>query len=204
MMLRDNLYVLVSNWLEVFQVQTLDTSTPMNMLSWGLGFGTCFLFWLYLYFMYRREEESKNDQNPSTGIPWPQQAMWVGFLALLTGMLPVWMTNRLASGGTYSDRLAVPAMIGASIFIAGLLYAFLSKPSHRALILAILVGLSVGFHLRVANEYRWNWTAQQRFYWQLYWRAPQIRPGTPILSENALFPFVTKYSLASAINSLLC
>jgi hypothetical protein len=197
MMLRDSIYVLISNWLEVFQVQTLDASLPMNLLSWGLAIFVIIVFWIYLSCVYR-----KGDENQQATLSWPRQALFVGVFALLVGMIPVWMTNRQVTVGTYSDRYAIPAMVGASIFITGLLYTFLSKWSHRAFVLATLVGLSVGLHFRVANEYRWDWTAQERFYWQLYWRAPAIKPETSFLSEGGFFQYVTKYSLATAINSL--
>jgi hypothetical protein len=196
-MLRDSIYLLISNWLGVFQVQTLDASTPMNLLSWGLALFVVVVFYFYLSFVYR-----KGDENQQVTPSWSRQAMAVGFFALLVGMIPIWVTNRQVSIGMYSDRLAIPAMVGASIFISGLLFSFLPKWSHRALIFATLVGLSVGFHARIANEYRWDWTAQQRFFWQLYWRAPAIKPDTSILSEGGLFHYVTRYSLATAINAL--
>jgi hypothetical protein len=196
-MLRDSIYMLIGNWLEVFQVQTLDASSPMMLLSWGLAILAIIVFCIYLSCVYR-----KGDENQHATPSWSRQALFVGIFALLVGMIPVWMTNRQVTDGMYSDRLAIPAMVGASIFVAGLLYAFLSKWSHRALVLAALVGLSVGLHFRVANDYRWDWTSQERFYWQLFWRAPAIKPGTSFLSEGGLFHYVTKYSLAAAINSL--
>ena len=197
MMLRDSISVLIGNWLEVFQVQTLDASSPMNLLAWGLAIFVIIVFWIYLRFL-----NHKGDENQQATHSWSRQALFMGIIALLVGMIPVWMTNRQVTVGMYSDRYAIPALVGASIFITGLIYTFLSKWSHRALVLATLVGLSVGLHFRIANEYRWDWTAQERFYWQLYWRAPAIKPGTSLLSESGLFQYVTKYSLATAINSL--
>jgi hypothetical protein len=196
-MLSDSIYMLIRTWLEVFQVPTLDTISPMMLLSWGLAILTIIVLWFFLFWMYRKGKENQQ-ATPS----WPRQALFVGIFALLVGMIPVWLTNRQVTVGLYSNRYAIPAMVGASIFIAGLIYTFLSKRSHRAIVLATLVGLSVGFHLRISNEFRWNWTIQNRFYWQLYWRAPAIKPDTPFLSEGGLIQYVTKYSLATAINSL--
>ncbi len=197
MILRDSIYALFGSWLGIFQVQTLDASSPMQLFSWGLALLIIIAFGIYFLLVYHKGDE---DQRPTP--TWPRQALFVGFVALLVGMIPVWMTNRQVTVGTYSDRYAIPAMVGASIFIAGLVYSFLTQWSHRAIVLAVLVGLSVGLHFRTANDYRWDWLAQERFYWQLYWRAPAIKPGTSFLSEGGLFHYVTKYSLAAAINSL--
>ena len=41
---------------------------------------------------------------------------------------------------------------------------------------------------------------QNRFYWQLYWRAPSIQPNTAILSADELFSFVGRASTAMALN----
>jgi hypothetical protein len=70
------------------------------------------------------------------------------------------------------------------------------------MILSIMIGLAVGLHLQVANDYRWSSELQQRFYWQLYWRAPFIEPDTAIYSDGEIFPYVGWYSTAAGINLL--
>jgi hypothetical protein len=67
-------------------------------------------------------------------------------------------------------------------------------------LVALLVGLAVGMHLRIGNDYRWTWIKQTRFYWQLSWRAPALEPGTAIFSDGEIFPSVGIYSTAMGIN----
>lgn len=76
------------------------------------------------------------------------------------------------------------------------------SPVYRALILTLLVGLAVGSNLRSGNDFRWEWTYQQRFYWQLYWRAPALIPNTFIISESEVFKFTRRWSLGPALNVL--
>jgi hypothetical protein len=64
-----------------------------------------------------------------------------------------------------------------------------------------MIGLAVGAHFRVANDYRWDWTNQQRFFWQLYWRAPDLEPHTSIFSEGTIFTYLGDYPTAFAINA---
>jgi hypothetical protein len=68
--------------------------------------------------------------------------------------------------------------------------------------IGVLVGLAIGSHLRNGNIYRWEWVEQVQFYWQLYWRAPSIKPNTAIFNEDALFSHVSKYSASMALNTL--
>jgi hypothetical protein len=195
--IRDSLYIVVSNWLAAVQPQTIDAKSPILLASWIFAILISVLVGFYLSRTYA-DDSSQEDQS----LAWVRQALWVGIFALLAGMIPVWMTGRQESVGTYSDRLAIPAMVGASILVTGILFALLSKWSHKVLILAILVGLAAGVHFRTANDYRWDWTNQKRFFWQLYWRAPALKPDTAFLSEGGIFKWVTKYSLATAINTL--
>jgi hypothetical protein len=41
---------------------------------------------------------------------------------------------------------------------------------------------------------------QNQFYWQLYWRAPYIKPGTALLSADELFIYVGRAATATSVN----
>jgi hypothetical protein len=41
---------------------------------------------------------------------------------------------------------------------------------------------------------------QTRFYWQLSWRAPALKPGTAVFSDGEIFKYVGLYSTAAGIN----
>jgi hypothetical protein len=193
----DALFIVVSNWLAMVQPEMLSAGSPILLKSWVFVILISVFVGSYLFSI--SHNAPFEERKPSA---WTRQAIWVGLIAFLVGMIPVWMTGRQASVGNYSDRFAIPAMIGASLLVSGLLYVLISKWWHRVIILAILIGLSAGFHIRISNEYRWDWTYQERFYWQLYWRAPALKPHTAFLSEAGIFKWVTKYSLAAAINTL--
>jgi hypothetical protein len=65
-----------------------------------------------------------------------------------------------------------------------------------------MIGLAAGFHLRVATAYYRSTLSQNQFYWQLYWRAPYIKPGTAILSRDELFIYVGRKPTAVTLNLL--
>jgi hypothetical protein len=93
-------------------------------------------------------------------------------------------------------------MFGASILVVSLLMTLVHKNTNKIVMISVLVGLAIGSHLRNGNIYRWEWIEQEQFYWQLYWRAPSIKPNTAIINEDALFSHVSKYSASMALNSL--
>ncbi len=126
----------------------------------------------------------------------------LGAVAIALGMLPVWFTDRQIIVGAYSNRFGLPAMFGASLVLVALLEMLIAKQSQRVVLLGLLLGLAAGQHLRTANDYRWSWEQQTRFYWQLSWRAPAIAPGTALVSDGEIFPYVGLYSTSAAINLL--
>jgi hypothetical protein len=54
----------------------------------------------------------------------------------------------------------------------------------------------------VSTAYYRSTLAQNQFYWQLYWRAPYIKPGTAILSKDELFIYVGRKPTAVTLNLL--
>jgi hypothetical protein len=93
-------------------------------------------------------------------------------------------------------------MPGIALFIVALLVTFVSTPKKQFLIFAILTGLTIGWQIRIGNQFRWAWDKQRDFYYQLQLRAPIILPRTAIVSEDEFLPFMGGYPTAFALNAL--
>jgi hypothetical protein len=136
-----------------------------------------------------------------------KQGIILGAYAIFVGLVPVWLTGRDLVHGLYADRFALPALFGASIILVCIveLVRFdipVSPRVQKTVMLSLLIGLSIGLHIRTANNFRWDWVNQSRFYWQLHWRAPGIKPGTALVADGALSGYVSGYSAAAAVNTL--
>jgi hypothetical protein len=92
------------------------------------------------------------------------------------------------------------AMLGVSLLFIGLLEWFVQRRAQRAIILTLLVSIAMVLNLRAANGFRHDWQEQRNFFWQLYWRAPFIQPGTALILEEDPSPNNTLFSISSAIN----
>jgi hypothetical protein len=196
--LRDSVYVLVNAWFPVVSLDSMDFSSSLSMLSWGMAA----LIAVLTGFALGKQPDGPSDRPQTAPGSWGRQALLVGGIALIAGLLPIWLGGKQVFSNIYSDRFSIPAFVGTSLLIVGILDLIASKWAYQAVILSVLLGLSAGNYFRQANQYRWEWTYEQRFAWQLYWRAPSIQPQTAILSEGGIFQWVTKYSLASVINTL--
>jgi hypothetical protein len=193
--LQDGAYTLITTWARLLDPGLLEFSRTM-LLFWLAALVTVVAASIFFSF-YRRADAEDHPIDR-----WPHQAMFLGLAIILLGTLPVWLSDRQMTSGLYADRFGLPAMFGAALFWVGLVYWLIAGRNKRVLVLSILLGLTVGMHLQTANDFRWSSELQQRFYWQLYWRAPSIVPGTAIYSDGEIFPYVGWYSTAAGINLL--
>lgn len=196
-MLQDFIHVLFAPWNDTINTDLIDFSDLSVVFSLVLGIlATALVAW----FLRRRVQASAADKSDEK--EWGTQAIGFGLVSILLGMVPIRLAELNVLSGLFSDRFTLPALFGAALAWVGLARLTLARTLHRALLVAILIGLSVGKQVRTANNYRWDWEEQQRNYWQLYWRAPSIREDTALVFEGAFSAYVSEYSAAFAINTL--
>jgi hypothetical protein len=196
MALQDTINTLTSPWFQTVQVAALNFSNGFVLFTWAIAILSAVLLAIYLLRLDTGETPSSPQDH------WLRQAFSLGLLATLIGPIPVWLTDRQAITGLHSDRFTLAAMFGLSILIVAFLEWLTPRRLSKAIVLSALIGLAIGMHLRNTNDYHWSWAKQTRFYWQLYWRAPSLQPGTAILSDGEIFNYVGEYSTTSALNVL--
>jgi hypothetical protein len=193
---KDVTYLLAYSWSLTLEPEKIIFSQPFILLSWLIVFGV--IVGLSYFMKHSTIFECVTGSDESNN----KQSLIVGIFGILVGFSPVWIAGRSLVGRSWTDRFSIAAMFGASILVVSLITILLQKNTHKIIVISVLVGLAIGAHLRSENEYRWDWTEQAQFYWQLYWRAPRIKTGTSIMNEEALFSYASKYSAATAINTL--
>jgi hypothetical protein len=163
MVTRDFIFLIDTTWVKTLEPRLNDFQSFIMVISWALVAFSILILWIYR----TRIEAFQAEVEPPQNSTWQRQATFLGFLVFLVGTAPVWLTDKFISVGMYSDRFALPAMCGAAILLVSLptLIGFRHKPI--AVVLSLLLSLAIGTHFRIANDYRWDWTRQQRFYWQL-------------------------------------
>ncbi len=197
--LQDLLHLMVGAWSAAIDPAKLEITSSFFLLSSAIAVAGGLLTAGFASRLQTSEPEPENTgQTPA----WERQAIPLGFAASVLGFLPVWLTERGAVEGMYGSRFTLAAVFGGSLLLAGLLEWFTPRLRQKIVLVSLLVVLSIHLHLNNANDYRWSWVSQQRFYRQLAWRAPYITPNTPILSDGELFPYVGVYSTSVALNLL--
>jgi len=118
-----------------------------------------------------------NEDNPS---PIPE-ALIIGPLIVLLALIPIILADRQVLFIFDLNRYTLPAIPGAAIFLGGVLS--LLSPSLRRWPFFVLLLVSMLTHSANMTYHRQHWQLQQRLWWQLAWRAPQIETGTTLMVE---------------------
>lgn len=135
---------------------------------------------------------------------WEKNSGLLTITALLTSGLPIWAIGRsiIASSNLFSvSRFGLPSVFGATLMTFLIADYFIADKNKKNLLLAILIGLSINFHLDNTKEYQYSWEKQERFAQQLIWRAPAITPGTALLTDQEILGVMGEYAVSFSINT---
>lgn len=190
--IQDSLFLFIRSWADLITLTGIDLTSRFLWFTWAASLLAAVGVFIYL---------SRFVKDPVRK-PGQFSILLFGVVAAVFGILPVWATGRSVIEGLYANRFGLAAMFGCSIFLAALIEWLIADHRKQALVLSLLIGMTVGSHLQVANDYRWSWVSQTRFYWQLKWRAPQLQTNTAIFSEGEVLQYVGLYSTSFAVNML--
>jgi hypothetical protein len=196
--LQDITEILFSGWYEVLKPQYFDFDYFSTIFLWAAALGCGLITGIYFYLL---KDDASSDQHNQH---WQKTAIWTGLLLTLLGSLPTWAIGDaiVKSNPLWNDRYTLPSMLGAAIFWTGLIYKFIPIKKHRVFCFSVLISLAVMLNLRTELSFKQAWEKQVRFYWQLYWRAPAIAPGTALVSDSEFLGYMGHYPTAFAINTI--
>jgi hypothetical protein len=98
------------------------------------------------------------------------------------------------------NRFLLSLAPGIGVFLAGALDSLLRTDRQKIIVIALLTGLAVGSQFMAGRSFHLLWAAQKDFFWQLTWRAPALKPGTALVTEDLPFD---KYSSGPSLTAPL-
>jgi hypothetical protein len=119
---------------------------------------------------------------------WAFRAVGVGAVGLVAGLLPVIMANRRVTFEAYS-HYSLPVSLAVAALIVGLLFLLSSKPS-RSIALIGLVAIGTLTQYTVSTIASVEATTIRNFWWQVVWRAPDLRRRTTLLVNYGSFSYI--------------
>ncbi len=134
----------------------------------------------FLFLMHRR----RTDETVSAANNEAAQWIWYGLICGSIAILPLVIAGRDINFTASLDRFTWPGMIGAILFLAGILGSLKDRTMRNVLTMAaILVSICVQWQNQ--EKYVKIWENSKNYWQQLIWRAPGLKPGTTIVSAGA-------------------
>lgn len=196
---QDLITLLLASWYKTYQPDILNIGGPIDILSIGI---TILISLVVFFASYKSIDPQEEKSNADSSAKWEQ--ILTGSAFMLLGAIPGWLIGRNVGDttGIWNDRFGMASMAGAALVVVILLERMLCNRKTWLVVIALLVGLAGGWQIRNANDFRWSWIFQKRFYNQLVWRIPGLKPDTLFLSEFEFFPKMGVYPTSFAINTL--
>lgn len=130
------------------------------------------------YFLSRSQAgaESDADAHPQVERDW----ILLGAIIIFVTTLPIIVSGRNVIFGVQWDRYTYQSLLGAALFMGGIIF-YAVKDSLRWVLLGALLMTGVLTQFFSADYYRTFWILERNAMWQLSWRAPQIEDGTTLI-----------------------
>ncbi len=195
--LPDFVLILFSSWYSILKPTVVDFFVPANRLIFPY---IVIVFGIAAFYFFRIDyHESTRDSSQG----WNKQAFTLGAAAFIFGLITTYAAGLIIhlKVSPWNSRFGLGAQLGASLIITAIFESMITSPKVRNIVLAILIGLLIGWHIRNTNDYRWAWQEELDFYQQLNLRAPDILPNSTIVAEKELLSFMGDYPTTFAINT---
>jgi hypothetical protein len=179
-----------SNWSQTF----FSSIVNLGVLGWGAQLPRFFFTLRFRYAAYGFfaagivililiifekifKKENELAFTPATQVY--KEAMSIGGVGMIFGILPIIMVNRYINLTSFS-HYALPASLAAAVALAGFIHMVSSK-RIQMVTLYVVITFAVLSHYAISVTALDETKAIKEFWWQVSWRAPQIKSGTTFM-----------------------
>lgn len=183
---------------DVFTVTLGVWSLPLNMMTFSLRLKDMMaaIAWASLavaviIFGIRWVGVEESETGSDIGEDTKRETVWLGLLSIAGGLIPVILVNRHIILPDYS-RYSLIASIGA-VMLLTLVFENISWRNMQFVLIGLFVFIAVMTHHGNTNRFVNETAATREFWWQVAWRAPQIKEGTTLVVSYPDSPLSEDY-----------
>lgn len=136
-----------------------------------------------IFFLFMKSDDRNLQEDPSPA-SFAREALWLGLLSAIGGLIPIAMVNREVAFPFFS-RYSLTSSVGASIFIVALV-GCMDRRVLRSASVATLIFISVLTHHANAVKFARETSMFNTFWWQVSWRVPQLQKGSTLIADYPL------------------
>jgi hypothetical protein len=158
--------------------QLFSLATYSNLVFALLVAGLVAALVLLYIFLFKKWWEIHDNEAESPRLM--KDFIWVGTLVIVFAISPVILSDRQVELYDPYKSYGLHPIPGVVLFVSGLVFMLQAK--FRRLILIALVGISVSTQILNADYWEEYWKIQREMWWQMTWRAPDIRADTLVMA----------------------
>jgi len=155
--------------------------TPLSQLAGhiqGWGFLVAIITAAFIIFFIHKEANAETGALQSDDY---REAILLGLLTAIAGLIPIAMVNREVSFPAYS-RYSLIASIGVAILIIALLMNLKRNFLRNGIFAVLLITAMLVQHGNAIKQVR-ETSATNMFWWQVSWRVPQFEKNTTLVAN---------------------
>lgn len=177
-MFRDWWNTILGAWVNVYKMPFVLSWDKIDILYLGLSLAAAVFFFFSLKMFSDGSELEPKEVRGSL------QMLTLGILALVIAGGPFWLTELDVHLTGFQSRFSLPFIFGSVLVLVSLIQLIRTPRWMINTILAITLGLSIGYQLQIQNDFRREWIVQKNLLRQLAWRIPDLEPGTAIFMNE--------------------
>ncbi len=163
----------------MFSAWTIPLSQLMDYIQlWGSAIA---ILTVSLILIASIKLDDRNVQEDLLQSSFAREALLLGLLSAIGGLIPIAMVNREVAFPFFS-RYSLVSSVGVSIFIVALL-SYVNGRILRTTIAPGLLLISMLTHHANAVKYVQETAMLKMFWWQVSWRAPQLQKSTTLIAD---------------------
>jgi hypothetical protein len=194
--LQDAAIVTFTNWYEAFRPEILSFTGVFNSFL----IATILVVLTAGFYYLSRNQATNTVSSPR----WLASPFILGILIILLGMAPIWILGKNIVNHINpfaASRFGIGATLGAAMIMVVVIENIIDSRKKKLLIFSLLIALAVGRHLKNEKEFAYSWEKQVRFSQELIWRAPQLKPGTALFTDQEVLGMMGNYAVSFSINT---
>jgi hypothetical protein len=168
---------------DLFDVMLAAWVLPLSQLTgyiraWGGILGVAMVGSI-VFILFKLEGEITRENAEQADVR--HEALLLGLLTAIAGLIPIAMVNREVSFPSFS-RYSLISSVGVAIFVVALLSRIKGRILRNSLFAGLLL-IAILTHHANSVKFAQDTATTQNFWWQVSWRVPQFEPRTTLIGN---------------------
>jgi hypothetical protein len=182
--LHNILMATVFAWVRPFSPEFFVLSSRVATRSWMIAIVVVVIAIFTLRRLVVDHQPTQSAESPGDMIDRiPRSVLLLSVAALCAAEFPFLVPSEMtqfSANPSYEDRFTLPFIVGSSLMLTWILVTLGKTKVSRIAIVAVALFTFSAFQIQNSNLYRQDWRAQKSLFWQISWRAPDLKAGTSV------------------------